>query len=63
MNILLVVPHYPDSFWTFKTILPIVEKKAACPPLGMLTVSALLPADWNKKLVNLNITPLWQTAT
>jgi radical SAM superfamily enzyme YgiQ (UPF0313 family) len=58
MNILLVVPHYPDSFWTFKSILPIVEKKAACPPLGMLTVSALLPADWNKKLVNLNIAPL-----
>ena len=45
MNILLVVPHYPDSFWTFKTILPFVDKKAACPPLGMLTVSAMLPKD------------------
>ena len=59
MNILLVVPHYPDSFWTFKTILRFVDKKAACPPLGMLTVSAMLPEAWNKKLVNLNISPLW----
>ena len=58
MNILLVVPHYPDSFWAFKTILPYVGKKAACPPLGMLTVSAMLPKEWNKKLVNLNIEPL-----
>ena len=58
MNILLVVPHYPDSFWTFKTILPYVGKKAACPPLGMLTVSAMLPKAWNKKLVNLNIEAL-----
>ncbi|MDO9110276.1 MAG: B12-binding domain-containing radical SAM protein [Desulfatirhabdiaceae bacterium] len=58
MNVLLVVPHYPDSYWTFKTILPYVGKKAACPPLGMLTVSALLPKPWNKKLVNLNIEPL-----
>jgi len=60
MNILLVVPHYPDSFWAFKSILPFVGKKAACPPLGMITVSAILPKDWNKRLVNLNISPLQQ---
>jgi len=60
MNILLVVPHYPDSFWTFKSILRFVNKKAACPPLGMLTVSAMLPEAWNKRLVNLNISPLMQ---
>ena len=58
MNILLVAPHSPDSFWTFKTTLHFVDKKAAVPPLGLITVSAMLPKSWNKRLVNLNITEL-----
>jgi radical SAM superfamily enzyme YgiQ (UPF0313 family) len=58
MNILLIYPLCPDSFWSFKHALKFVSKKAAVPPLGLLTVSALLPCEWHKKLVDLNISPL-----
>lgn len=58
MNVLLVFPHYPDSFWSFKHALKFISKKAAVPPLGLITVSAMLPAWWNKKLVDMNVTPL-----
>jgi len=54
MNILLVYPEYPDTFWSFKHALKFVSKKAANPPLGLLTVASLLPSDWNKKLTDLN---------
>lgn len=54
MNILLVCPEYPDTFWSFKHALRFVTKKAAQPPLGLLTVAALLPASWEKRLVDLN---------
>ncbi|RJX17412.1 MAG: DUF4070 domain-containing protein [Desulfobulbus sp.] len=55
MNILLVYPEYPDTFWSFKHALRFVSKKAAFPPLGLLTVAALLPGNWQKKLVDLNV--------
>ncbi|MGV1099474.1 B12-binding domain-containing radical SAM protein [Thiovibrio sp. JS02] len=58
MNILLVYPEYPDTFWSFKHALKFIAKKAAFPPLGLLTVAAMLPSDWRKKLVDLNIEPL-----
>ena len=58
MNILLVYPHYPDSFWSFKHALPFISKKAALPPLGLITVSAMLPKTWKKKLVDMNISAL-----
>lgn len=58
MNILLVHPTYPDSFWSFRHALRFISKKAAVPPLGLITVSAMLPAGWNKKLVDLNVEPL-----
>lgn len=58
MNILLVYPHYPDSFWNFKHALRFIAKKAAVPPLGLITVSALLPTDWQKKLVDMNVSEL-----
>lgn len=58
MNILLVYPQYPDTYWSFKHALPFVSKKAAVPPLGLITVSAMLPAKWNKKLVDMNVSPL-----
>jgi hypothetical protein len=43
MNILLVYPEYPDTFWSFKHSLKFIAKKAAFPPLGLLTVAAMLP--------------------
>jgi len=58
MKILLVYPQYPDTFWSFKHALKFVSKKAAFPPLGLLTVAAMLPENWEKKLVDMNTTRL-----
>ena len=58
MHTLLVCPEYPDTFWSFKHALAFIALKVAQPPLGLLTVAALLPAAWEKKLVDLNCVPL-----
>lgn len=58
MNILLVYPKYPDTFWSFKHVLKFVSKKASFPPLGLLTVAAMLPEDWKKKVVDMNVSKL-----
>ncbi|TCN67654.1 B12-binding domain-containing radical SAM protein [Acetobacteroides hydrogenigenes] len=58
MNILMIYPKYPDTYWSLKHALRFISKKAAFPPLGLLTVSAMLPAEWNRKLVDMNVTPL-----
>jgi radical SAM superfamily enzyme YgiQ (UPF0313 family) len=58
MRILLVYPEFPDTFWSFKHALRFIHKKAASPPLGLLTVAAMLPAEWEKRLVDLNVTGL-----
>ena len=58
MKILLVYPRYPDTFWSFRHALKFIFKKATFPPLGLLTVAAMLPEEWEKKLVDLNITNL-----
>lgn len=58
MKILLVYPQYPDTFWSFKHALKFVSKKAAYPPLGLLTVAAMLPQEWEKRLVDMNVTSL-----
>jgi len=58
MNILLVYPEFPDTFWSFKHALKFIHKRASMPPLGLLTVGALLPAEWPKRLVDVNVTNL-----
>jgi len=58
MNILLVYPHYPDSFWSFRHALKFIDRKASFPPLGLLTVAAMLPGEWEKRLVDMNVRPL-----
>jgi len=58
LKILLVYPQYPDTFWSFRHALKFIFKKAAFPPLGLLTVAAMLPGEWEKKLVDLNTTAL-----
>ena len=54
MNILLIYPKYPNTFWSFKYALRFIRKGASYPPLGLLTVAALLPEEWNLRLVDLN---------
>jgi len=58
MNILLVYPKYPDTFWSFKHALSFISRKAAFPPLGLLTIASMLPKEWNLKLVDLNVKEL-----
>ena len=58
MNILLVCPKYPDTFWSYKHALKLIRKKATFPPLGLLTVAAMLPGEWELKLVDLNVSSL-----
>ncbi len=55
MNILLVYPEYPPTFWSFRYALSFISKKAGYPPLGLLTVAAMLPPDFNLRLVDMNV--------
>jgi len=58
VRILLVYPEFPDTFWSFKHALKFVRKKAGAPPLGLLTVAAMLPVQWEQRLVDLNASKL-----
>jgi len=58
MKILLVYPHYPTTFWSFRYAMKFIDRKASFPPLGLLTIAAMLPGDWEKKLVDMNVRPL-----
>jgi radical SAM superfamily enzyme YgiQ (UPF0313 family) len=58
MNILLIYPEFPDTFWSFKHALAFVGKRSALPPLGLLTVAAMLPQDWPMRLVDANVREL-----
>lgn len=58
MKVLLVNPEFPDTYWSFRHALPFERKRCAFPPLGLLTVSALLPESWVRKLADLNVSPL-----
>ncbi len=53
-NILLVYPEYLKTFWSFEYVMKILGRKAAYPPLGLLTISSMLPKHWNKRLVDTN---------
>ena len=55
LKILLVYPQYPNTFWSFQGILKFINKKAAFPPLGLLTVAAMLPEKWDLKLIDMNV--------
>ena len=58
MNVLLLYPEFPDTFWSFKHALKFVRKRASLPPLGLLTVAAMLPPEWAKRLVDVNVRQL-----
>jgi radical SAM superfamily enzyme YgiQ (UPF0313 family) len=58
MNILMVYPKFPDTFWSFSHALRFIGKKAAFPPLSLLTIAALLPESFQKRLVDMNVEAL-----
>lgn len=58
MKALLVYPEYPETFWSFKYALKFISKKASYPPLGLITVAAMLPDEWEKRLVDMNVRKL-----
>lgn len=58
MNALLIYPKCPDTFWSFTHALKFISKRAAQPPLGLLTVAAILPKAWRMRLVDMNVTTL-----
>jgi len=55
MNALLIYPRFPDTYWSFKYALSFTGKRAAQPPLGLMTVAALLPGSWRKRLIDTNV--------
>ncbi len=61
MKVLLVYPVFPETYWSFRHALSFVNKKAAFPPLGLLTVSAMLPKTWEKRLVDMNVEELTES--
>lgn len=58
MKILLLYPKVAETFWSFKHALRVVGRKSAFPPLGLLTIAAMLPASWEKRLVDMNVKEL-----
>jgi len=58
MNILLLYPRYPDTYWSFRHALKFISKKASNVPLGLITIAPLLPGSWKKRLIDLNVTRL-----
>jgi hypothetical protein len=55
VNVLLIYPRFPDTYWSFRYALSFQGKRAAQPPLGLITVAALLPHSWDKRLVDTNV--------
>ncbi len=58
MKALLVYPEFPDTYWSFRHALKFEGKRSAFPPLGLMTVAAMLPANWQRRLVDMNVEPL-----
>jgi len=61
MKVLLVYPWFPDTYWSFRHALSFQAKRSAFPPLGLMTVSAMLPVSWEKRLVDINVRALTAT--
>ena len=58
MRALLINPEFPKFFWSMQRLCHIQDCKASTAPLGLITVAALLPPDWQLRLVDLNTRPL-----
>lgn len=58
MKILFIYPETPPTFWSFRNALSFISKKSSEPPLGLITIASMLPAEWEKKLIDMNVSPL-----
>jgi radical SAM superfamily enzyme YgiQ (UPF0313 family) len=58
MKVLFLYPEFPDTFWSFKHAIKFINKQAGNPPLGLMTIAAMLPEEWEKKLVDTNVQKL-----
>ena len=54
----MIYPEVPATFWSFKRALGFVGRKASSPPLGLLTVAAMLPPEWSVRLVDVTVRKL-----
>lgn len=57
MNVLLFSPQFPKTFWSFERVLQLIDRRALLPPLGLITVAAILPQEWTFRLVDRNVAP------
>jgi len=58
MKLLLINPRFPESFWSFKWVVENImpnEIRAINPPLGLATLAALSPQDWEIEIIDENI--------
>ncbi len=55
MRVLLLYPLFPKSFWSFDKAIELIGCKASLPPLGLITVAAILPQTWEFRLVDRNV--------
>ena len=55
MRVLLVYPRFPKTYWSMHGVLELVGSKVLLPPLGLITVAALLPSSWDLRLVDCNV--------
>ena len=58
MKALFIYPKFPPSYWSFERTVELIGAKALLPPLGLITVAAILPQSWEMKLVDCNIEDL-----
>ena len=58
MRVLLLYPQFPITFWSLHGALELLGRKVLLPPLGLITVAALLPERWELRLVDTNIRPV-----
>jgi radical SAM superfamily enzyme YgiQ (UPF0313 family) len=58
MKALLIYPEFPDTFWSFRYALKFIHRRASSPPLGLLTIAAMLPEAWEKRLIDMNVESL-----
>ncbi|MCU0821487.1 MAG: B12-binding domain-containing radical SAM protein, partial [Spirochaetes bacterium] len=58
IKVLMVYPEFPVTYWSLKHSMPFVMKKSAIIPLGLLTVAAMLPDEYDIRLIDMNVARL-----